>query len=85
MTLGERRTNVTTRRATANTLKSASLLSKKKKATWGRCCVSYLLEDCILLRCSPIKVTKKFTINVIWKKSVPHPPSFRSLFFQQEK
>lgn len=51
----------------------------------GRCYLSQLLEECILLNSFSREVMKNFTINIFWKQSVPHPTSCKnSLFFNRK-
>lgn len=84
--LGERRANDKTRGVEPKSFKHAAPLSKKRsKATLGRCYLSYLLEECILLNSFSREVMKNFTINLFWNQSVPHPHSCKSFLFQQEK
>lgn len=52
---------------------------EEAKATLGKCSICCLLKDC-----SPTKVMKRSAANSIWKKLVPHPHSFNSLFFSRK-
>lgn len=51
----------------------------------GRCYLSQLLEECILINSFSREVMKNFTINVFWKQSVPHPTSCKSFLFFNRK